>query len=210
MSPQTDRGHETERGASARDFVCAQFRSAATVMSAMLADNVLVAQVEAAAAACVASLSDGGKVLLAGNGGSAADTQHIAAEFVSRLTFDREGMAAIALTTDTSILTAVGNDYGFEHLFARQIQAIGRKGDVFIAYSTSGSSPNILRALVEARARGLVCVGMTGNRGGPMVELCDHVLAVPADQTPGIQEGHLVLGHTLCGLVERALFGDAP
>jgi D-sedoheptulose 7-phosphate isomerase len=104
----------------------------------------------------------------------------------------------------------VANDYGFEHLFARQIQAIGRKGDVFIAYSTSGRSPNILRALVEARTRGLVCIGMIGSCGGPMTELCDHVLAVPSDQTPKIQEGHLVLGHTLCGLVERALFGDAP
>jgi D-sedoheptulose 7-phosphate isomerase len=116
-------------------------------------------------------------------------------------------MAAIALTTDTSILTAVGNDYGFEHLFARQIQSIGRNGDVLIAYSTSGSSPNILSALTAARRQGIVCVGMTGNRNGPMVDLCDHVLAVPSDRTPGIQEGHLVLGHTLCGLVERALFG---
>jgi D-sedoheptulose 7-phosphate isomerase len=209
MNTQTRREHETGADLSAPDFVRAQFRSAAVVMSSMLADDALVARTEAAAAACVASLRGGGKVLLAGNGGSAADAQHIAAEFVSKLTFDRAGMAAIALTTDTSILTAVANDYGFEHLFARQIQAIGRKGDVFIAYSTSGRSPNILHALVEARMRGLVCIGMTGSRGGSMIELCDHVLAVPADQTPKIQEGHLVLGHTLCGLVERALFGDA-
>jgi len=210
MTPQAPGRVDTGLGSSAPDFVREQFRSAAAVMSAMLADDVLVGRVQSAATACVASLKSGGKLLLAGNGGSAADAQHIAAEFVSRLSIDRPGMAAIALTTDTSILTAVGNDYGFEHLFARQIQAIGRKGDVFIAYSTSGRSPNILRALVEARTRGLVCIGMTGNRGGPMAELCDHVLAVPADQTPGIQEGHLVLGHTLCGLVERALFGDAP
>jgi D-sedoheptulose 7-phosphate isomerase len=208
MTPQAPGGDDTGPGSSAPDFVRVQFRSAAAVMSAMLADDVLVARIQSAAAACIASLKSGGKLLLAGNGGSAADAQHIAAEFVSRLTFDRTGMAAIALTTDTSILTAVGNDYGFEHLFARQIQAIGRKGDVLVAYSTSGSSPNILRALTEARRRGIVCVGMTGNRGGPMVDLCDHVLAVPSDRTQAIQEGHLVVGHTLCGLVERALFGD--
>ena len=124
-------------------------------MSAMLADEVLVARLQTAAAACVSCLKGGGKLLLAGNGGSAADAQHIAAEFVSRLSIDRPGMAAIALTTDTSILTAVGNDYGFEHLFARQIQAIGRPGDVLIAYSTSGSSPNILHALTEARRHGM-------------------------------------------------------
>ncbi len=154
----------------------------------------------------MACLQAGGKLLLAGNGGSAADAQHIAGEFVSRFAFDRPGLPAIALTTDTSILTAIGNDYGFEKLFARQVQALGNKGDVFIAYSTSGKSPNILAALAEARARGLVTVGLTGARQGPMHELCEHLLAVPSTDTPKIQEGHLVLGHTLCGLVESALF----
>jgi D-sedoheptulose 7-phosphate isomerase len=115
----------------------------------------------------------------------------------------------VALTTDTSILTAIGNDYGYERVFARQVQALGRPGDVLVAYSTSGRSPNILRALEAARTQGLVTVGMTGNRGGPMPALCDHVLAVPSPDTPKIQEGHLVLGHILCGLVERALFTPA-
>jgi D-sedoheptulose 7-phosphate isomerase len=144
--------------------------------------------------------------LLAGNGGSAADAQHIAGEFVSRFAFDRPGLPAIALTTDTSILTAIGNDYGYEKLFARQVQAHGQKGDVFIGYSTSGQSPNVLLALKEARLRGLICIGLTGNRGGPMRELCDYLLEVPSSDTPKIQEGHLVLGHILCGLVENAIF----
>ena len=144
---------------------------------------------------------------MAGNGGSAADAQHIAGELVSRFAFDRPGLPAIALTTDTSILTAVGNDYGYEKLFSRQVQAHGRNGDVLIVYSTSGRSPNILHALDEARASGLICVGFTGNQGGPMLELCDYLLEVPSSETPKIQEGHLMLGHILCGLVENALFG---
>jgi D-sedoheptulose 7-phosphate isomerase len=125
---------------------------------------------------------------------------------VSRFAFDRPGLPAMALTTDTSILKAIGNDYGYEKLFARQVQAHGQKGDVFIGYSTSGQSPNVLLAFKEARLRGLICIGLTGNRGGPMRELCDHSLEVPSSDTPKIQEGHLVLGHILCGLVERAIF----
>ncbi|NOT82077.1 MAG: D-sedoheptulose 7-phosphate isomerase [Gallionella sp.] len=172
----------------------------------MLADDVLLGKVEAAAGACIACMRRGGKILLAGNGGSAADAQHIAGEFVSRFAFDRPGLSAIALTTDTSILTAIGNDYGYESLFARQVQAHGNKGDVFIAYSTSGKSPNILRALEEARSRGLVCIGLTGHCGGSMRGLCDFLLEVPSSDTPKIQEGHLVLGHILCGLVEDVIF----
>lgn len=189
-----------------RDYVLAQFAEAQRVMAAMLADEVLVSEVEAAAQACIDSINGGGKILLAGNGGSAADAQHIAGEFVSRFAFDRPGLPAIALTTDTSILTAIGNDYGYEKLFARQVQAHGQKGDVFIGYSTSGKSPNVLRAFEEARSRGLVCVGFTGNRGGAMRDLCDHLVEVPTADTPKIQEGHLVLGHILCGLVENAIF----
>lgn len=189
-----------------KGYITAQIAEAQRVMTAMRADDALIAKVEAAAGACIACLKQGGKVLLAGNGGSAADAQHIAGEFVSRFAFDRPGLPAIALTTDTSILTAIGNDYGYEKLFARQVQALGRKGDVFIGYSTSGKSPNVLRAFEEARLHGLVCVGLTGNRGGPMRELCDYLLEVPSADTPKIQEGHLVLGHILCGLVENAIF----
>ena len=189
-----------------KNYIAAEISEAQRVMSAMLDDIALQSCVEAAAQACIASLKQGGKILLAGNGGSAADAQHIAGEFVSRFAFDRPGLPAIALTTDTSILTAIGNDYGYEKLFTRQIQALGNKGDVFIGYSTSGKSPNILRAFEEARARGLVCIGLTGNRGGPMRELCDFLLEVPSSDTPKIQEGHLVLGHILCGLVENTMF----
>jgi D-sedoheptulose 7-phosphate isomerase len=189
-----------------RDYITGQIHETQRVMSAMLADDALMARVEAAAKACIAALSNSGKILLAGNGGSAADAQHIAGEFVSRFAFDRPGLPAIALTTDTSILTAIGNDYGYDKLFARQVQAHAQKGDVFIAYSTSGKSPNVIAALHEAKSRGVICIGMTGNRGGPMKALCDYFLDVPSADTPKIQEGHAVLGHILCGLVERAMF----
>ena len=189
-----------------KSYMTAQFAEAQRVMTAMLSDERLNASLEAATRACIACLQTGGKILLAGNGGSAADAQHIAGEFVSRFAFDRPGLPAIALTVDTSILTAIGNDYGYEKLFTRQVQALGNKGDVFIGYSTSGKSPNIIAAFAEARSKGLVCIGLTGNRGGPMLELCDHLLEVPSSDTPKIQEGHLVLGHILCGLVEQAIF----
>ena len=175
----------------------------------MLAHRPLLATVEAAAQACVKSLRAGGKILLAGNGGSAADAQHIAGELVSRFAFDRPGLPAIALTTDSSVMTAIGNDYGFEKLFTRQVQAQGKPGDVFIGYSTSGKSLNILTAFELARQSGIVTIGLTGNRGGPMTELCDYLLEVPSASTPKIQEGHLVLGHILCGIIEKEIFGEA-
>lgn len=188
-------------------YISQQIAEAQRVMSAMLADEAILSAVKGAAEACINSMRNGCKILLAGNGGSAADAQHIAGEFVSRFAFDRPGLPAIALTTDTSIITAIGNDYGYEILFARQVQAHGKKGDVFIGYSTSGKSPNILRALEEAKNKGLICIGMTGNHNGPMLELCDYLLQVPSGDTPKIQEGHLVLGHVICGLVENAIFG---
>jgi len=191
-----------------KDYISTQITEAGRVMSAMLADTSLLSSVETAVAACIDSLKNGGKLLFAGNGGSAADAQHMAGEFVSRFAFDRPGLPAIALTTDTSILTAIGNDYGYEKLFARQVQAHGSDGDVFVGYSTSGNSPNILLAFEEARSRGLICIGLTGNRGGPMRELCHHLLEVPSADTPKIQEGHMVLGHIICGLVENAIFGE--
>lgn len=189
-----------------QQYVIDQIKEAQRVMSVMLEDAALQAQLSAAATAVIQCLQGGGKILLAGNGGSAADAQHIAGEFVSRFAFDRPGLPAIALTVDSSILTAIGNDYGYEKLFARQLQALGLKGDIFIGYSTSGKSPNVLHAFEEARGKGMVCIGLTGNRGGPMHELCDHLLEVPSSDTPKIQEGHLVLGHILCGLVENSIF----
>ncbi|MEQ1719202.1 MAG: D-sedoheptulose 7-phosphate isomerase [Hyphomicrobium sp.] len=154
----------------------------------------------------IETLKGGNTLLFAGNGGSAADSQHIAGEFVSRFHYDRPGLPAIALTTDSSILTAIGNDYGYERVFSRQIEAIGRKGDVFIAISTSGNSPNILAGIEAARKKGITVVGMTGRTGGKMKAMCDLCLCVPSDSTPRIQEGHLVSYHFLCGVVEASLF----
>lgn len=190
-----------------KKYVEQQISEAQNIMSLMLADEELLEIVEKVALVCTTALKNGRKILLAGNGGSAADSQHIAGEFVSRFAFDRPGLPAVALTTDTSIITAIGNDYGYEKLFARQIQALGNSGDIFIAYSTSGRSPNIMLALEEAKSRGIICVGMTGNRKGGMEQLCDYTLEVPSSDTPKIQEGHLVLGHIICGLVENLIFG---
>jgi D-sedoheptulose 7-phosphate isomerase len=188
------------------DYAQAQLGEAERIAGAMAADPGLHAAIESVAMACVDCLKAGGRILLAGNGGSAADAQHIAGELVSRFAFDRPGLPALALTTDTSVLTAIGNDYGYERLFARQVEAHARPGDVLIGYSTSGRSPNVLRAFEAARALGVVCIGMTGNRGGPMRDLCNHLFEVPSHETPKIQEGHLMLGHILCGLIEKALF----
>ena len=153
----------------------------------------------------------GGKLLICGNGGSAADCQHMAAEFVSRLTkdFERPGLPAIALTTDTSFLTAYANDCGFDGIFARQVQALGRRGDVLLGISTSGNSPNVVQAVELARATGLRTVSLTGG-GGRLGKLADVSIAVPSDDTQHIQETHLAVEHLLCLLVERALFGSRP
>jgi D-sedoheptulose 7-phosphate isomerase len=155
---------------------------------------------------CAKVLRDGGKLLLAGNGGSAGDAQHIAGEMLSRLNYDRAPAAAIALTTDSSVLTAIANDYGYERVFERQILGLGRAGDVLIAISTSGRSPNILRAIGAARERGLAVVGFTGRNGGEMVARCDLCLRAPSEATPLIQQLHITAGHIICGLVEQSLF----
>lgn len=175
-------------------------------LSRMRDDTALVEALEALTTRCVQALGAGNKLLIAGNGGSAADAQHWAGELVSRFNYDRPGLAAIALTVDTSTLTAIGNDYGYDYTFARQVEALGRSGDVFVGISTSGNSPNVLRALQAARERGLATAGFTGATGGKMAPLCDLLLRVPCDRTPGIQEGHAVLGHLLCAAIERRIF----
>jgi len=156
---------------------------------------------------CVEVYKNGNKTLIAGNGGSAADAQHIAGEFVSRFYFDRPGLASIALTTDTSILTAIGNDYGYEKLFSRQVQANGVKGDIFIGISTSGTSANVVEALKECKEKGIITVGLTGASGGKMAELCDYCIKVPSNETPRVQEAHILIGHIICAVVEEAIFG---
>jgi D-sedoheptulose 7-phosphate isomerase len=145
--------------------------------------------------------------MLAGNGGSAADAQHIAAELVNRFGFDRPALNAIALTTDTSILTSVANDSGFEKIFARQVEAIGREGDVFIGLSTSGNSGNIVETLRRCREKKIITIGLTGSSGGRMDDLCDICIKVPSDDTPRIQEVHILIGHIICTLIENELFG---
>lgn len=175
-------------------------------LARMREDAALLAALDTLVGRCVQALSDGGKLLFAGNGGSAADAQHWAGELVSRFNYDRPGLAALALTVDTSALTAIGNDYGYDYTFARQVEALGRAGDVFVGISTSGNSPNVLRALDAARARGLFTVGVTGRSGGQMAQACELVLRVPAERTPTIQEGHAVLGHLLCAAIEQRMF----
>jgi D-sedoheptulose 7-phosphate isomerase len=193
-----------------KEEIRASMRETGSVLAAMLADERLVATIGTVAEACVAALRAGNKLLFMGNGGSAADAQHMAGEFVSRFAFDRPGLPAFALTVDTSVLTAIGNDYGYEQLFARQVQAVGRPGDVLFGYSTSGSSPNILAAFEMARANGISTVAMTGNRGARITQLADHCIEIPSPSTPRIQEGHLVVGHIVCGLVEARMFRREP
>jgi D-sedoheptulose 7-phosphate isomerase len=151
----------------------------------------------------IACLAQGGCVLWAGNGGSAADSQHLASELVGRFERERSGISSIALTTDTSALTAIGNDCGFERIFSRQVEAIGRRGDLLVAITTSGSSPNLLCAVEAARARQMTTVGLTGREGGNLKDMVDVCLIVPAERTARIQEAHILVGHILCDLVER-------
>jgi D-sedoheptulose 7-phosphate isomerase len=190
------------------NYIKNQILSAKNLAEQMFEDQALIETCEAVAHACIVALNNGKKVLFAGNGGSAADSQHMAGEFVSRFNFDRPGLAAFALTVDTSILTAIGNDYGYDNLFSRQLQAVGTQGDVFFAYSTSGSSPNILKALQVAKSNSIVTVGMTGARKGTMEEYCDFCIRIPSLSTPKIQEGHLIVGHAICGLIEEIIFAD--
>jgi D-sedoheptulose 7-phosphate isomerase len=187
-------------------FIEAEFDKALSNFQVMSRDAALQAQIVDAVNVCVASLRGGGKILFAGNGGSAADAQHWAGELVSRFYYDRPGLPAIALTTDTSILTAIGNDYGYDYTFARQIEALGREGDVFVAISTSGNSANIVRAVEAARARGVKVIGFTGKGGGKLAPLSDLCFRIPSDETPRIQEGHEFVGHLLCALIEAEVF----
>jgi D-sedoheptulose 7-phosphate isomerase len=177
-----------------------------SVAEAVSRDTALHATLTAAAEATAKALQSGHKLMVAGNGGSAADAQHLVAEFVSRLVEDRPAMRAVALTTDSSILTAIGNDYGFERVFVRQVEAIGQPGDIFLGISTSGNSPNILRALELSRQMGISTIGLTGKNSGKMPPLCDYCLRVPSDVTMYIQQAHLALEHIFSMIVERRYF----
>ncbi|MCO6480117.1 MAG: D-sedoheptulose 7-phosphate isomerase, partial [Phaeodactylibacter sp.] len=174
---------------------------------ALLEDEQILQEVEKIVQACVDAFRSGKKVLFCGNGGSAADAQHLAGELSGRFYLDREPLFAEAMHVNTSFLTAVANDYSFEEAYARMVRAAGREGDVLFALSTSGNSPNILAAIHSARRMGMKVVGMTGRKGGRFPEICDFILKVPSDNTPRIQECHILLGHIICELVEAAIFG---
>lgn len=174
------------------------------IRSVQLLHN-LTDEVIAATNLCLKCLKNGGKILIFGNGGSAADSQHIAAEFVGRYKTDRKGLAAIALTTDTSALTAIGNDFGYERIFSRQIEALANKGDVVIGISTSGKSSNVISALKVASELNCATIGFSGHTGEKMNKVCDVNLIAPSNDTPRIQEIHIILGHTICHLIDQEL-----
>lgn len=187
------------------DFIQNEFGKAQENFRRMSGDPALRQQIVDAVVLCVDAYRNGKKIMFAGNGGSAADAQHWAGELVSRFYYDRPGLPAIALTTDTSILTAIGNDYGYDYTFARQIEALGQQGDVFVAISTSGNSPNIVRAVDAARERGMKVIGFTGVSGGKVAPLSDICFRIPSNETPRIQEGHEFVGHLLCALIESEM-----
>ncbi len=172
----------------------------------LLADENLIETIYEMANLCINALRDGKKLMIAGNGGSAADSQHIAGEMINRFRFDREPLPAIALSTDTSVLTAIGNDSTFDDVFVRQVKALGVPGDVFIAISTSGSSKNVIKALNVCREKKIKTIGLTGAKKNKMEELCDITLKIPSDETPRIQECHILVAHILCELIEEAMF----
>jgi D-sedoheptulose 7-phosphate isomerase len=188
-----------------QDPIATHLRQSLEALERANSDVAILAAARAIAAAIIAALRSGNKLLVIGNGGSAGDAQHIAAEIVGRYKMDRPGYAAIALTTDTSALTAIANDYGFEEIFARQVEGLGGRGDVLLALSTSGRSANILAALRKARERGLVTIGFTGATGGTMGAECDHLLVAPSDDTPVVQQIHLAVAHGICDEIEQAL-----
>jgi D-sedoheptulose 7-phosphate isomerase len=190
-----------------KDLVHRQLKQSVAAIEAVAADHRIHETLFRMAQLTADSLQAGGKLLIAGNGGSAADAQHLAAEFVCRLSVNRPALRAVALTTDTSLLTAVGNDFGFETIFERQVEALGQPGDLLLGISTSGNSKNIIRAFERARSQQMTTLGLTGLGGGAMAEHCDHLIAVPSRVTMNIQETHLVLEHIFCMLVEELVFG---
>jgi D-sedoheptulose 7-phosphate isomerase len=191
---------------NALDIVTQQVAESVRVKQAILDDHALLSHIAEVADLCAAAYLKGGKVIFAGNGGSAADAQHLAGELVSKFYFDRPALPAIALTTDTSVMTAIGNDYGFERLFARQVEAHGNRGDVFVGISTSGNSRNVVEAVRTCREMGITTIGLTGAKPCQMDTLCDFVLKVPSTETPRIQECQTLIGHILCCIVEARLF----
>lgn len=185
-----------------------QISASIAVKETLLADDKMLSQIHQLALTCLAALRAGGKIIFAGNGGSFADAQHLSAEFTSRFLFDRAPLASVALATNNSAISAIGNDYGYEQIFARELQAIAKPEDIFIAISTSGNSANILAAVSIAKELGVTAIGLTGESGGLLKQMCD-CICVPSTETARIQECHILIGHIVCELVEKEYFRDA-
>jgi len=189
-------------------YIKDQIVASVTTKTRILEDEALLNTIEQVAKACVDVYKNSKKTLLAGNGGSAADAQHIAAELVGRYGFDRPSIPSLALTTDTSNLTAIGNDYGYDKVFSRQLEGMAQEGDLFIGISTSGNSQNVINAFESAKAKGVTTVAMVGRDGGTMAKMADFAIIVPSNDTPRIQESHILIGHIICDVIEKEMFGD--
>lgn len=190
-----------------RQLIDEQLKQSYEVKKKLVEDTQIKTEIQEVAEKCVEVYRRGNKTLIAGNGGSASDSQHMAAELSGRFNFDRPGLPSIALTANTSALTAIGNDYGYDKVFSRQLQADGAEGDMFIGLSTSGNSLNILKAIEECKKKGIVTVGLTGASGHKMADVCDYCIMVPSKSTARIQEGHILIIHLICAVVEESLFG---
>jgi len=190
------------------NYIKEQIQASIDTKKNILKDEALMQTIAQVGRECVDLYKNGKKTLLAGNGGSAADAQHIAAELVGRYGFDRPSIPSIALTTDTSNLTAIGNDYGYDKVFSRQMEGMGSQGDLFIGISTSGNSVNIVNAITAAKEKGVKTVALVGRDGGEMARIADYAIIVPSNDTPRIQESHILIGHMICDIIEKELFGD--
>ncbi len=191
-----------------KNYIKEQIRQSFQTKQALYEDEALLDIITEVAQACVDVYKNGKKTILAGNGGSAADAQHIAAELVGRYGFDRPSIPSLALTTDTSNLTAIGNDYGYDQVFSRQLEGMGVEGDLFIGISTSGNSQNVINAFKSAKKKGITTVALAGRDGGEMAKMADFAIVVPSNATPRIQESHILIGHIICDIIEKELFGE--
>jgi len=191
-----------------KDYIKNQIKKSYETKQAIYENENLLNNIEKVSKLCVELYRGDKKTILAGNGGSAADAQHIAAEMVGRYGFDRPSLPSLALTTDTSALTAIGNDYGYDKVFSRQLEGMGQNGDIFIGISTSGNSINIINAFNSAKEKGITTVALVGRDGGDMAKLADIALIVPSDSTPRIQESHILIGHIICDIIEKEIFAD--
>jgi D-sedoheptulose 7-phosphate isomerase len=190
-----------------KNYIMKQIADSAATKQAILENDALVNLLVDIAKACVEVYRNKKKILIAGNGGSAADAQHFAAELVGRYGFDRPSLPSIALTTDSSNLTAIGNDYGYEYVFSRQLEGLAQEGDLFIGISTSGNSQNVINAFTAAKERGVTTVALVGRDGGKMAIMADYAVIIPSNATPRIQESHLLIEHIICDIIEKEMFG---